>query len=192
MSLTRFDVRHLAVAVLLGVAPLTVAAADDSAPKAKPASATQPSPEVDDVPTYNLLDAMRDGLVNVEAQGRGDGRMTVSVTNTSKRKLRVVLPPGLVAQGATGQMGGMGGMGGGGMGGGGMGGGGRGGGGMGGMGGGRGGMGGGMGGGMMMGGVMPPTMGLMMLGRLIMSLAGDRDSWDQRSLMMGMMGGMGG
>ncbi len=35
-------------------------------------------------------------------------------------------------------------------------------------------------------------MGMMMLGRLIMSLIGDRDSWDQRSLMSGMMMGMGG
>ena len=92
-------------------------------------------------------------------------------------------------------MGGMGGgMGGGGMGGG-MGGGGMGGmgGGMGGggMGGGMGGMG-GMGGGMMGGGTMPPTMGMMMLGRLIMYFCGDYDSWDQRALMMGMMGGMGG
>ena len=38
---------------------------------------------------------------------------------------------------------------------------------------------------------MPATMGMMMLGRLIMSLAGERDSWDSSSLMMGMMGGMG-
>jgi hypothetical protein len=92
--------------------------------------------------------------------------------------------------GMGGMGGGMGGMGGGmgGMGGGmgGMGGG------MGGMGGGMGGMGGGMGGGGMGGGTMPASMGMMMLGRLIMSLVGDRDSWDQRSLMMGMMMGMGG
>ena len=54
--------------------------------------------------------------------------------------------------------------------------------------GGRGGM-----GGMMSGGTMPASMGMMMLGRLIMNLIGDRDSWNQRSLMMGMMmGGMGG
>ena len=95
-------------------------------------------------PEINLLDAARDGLITVEAQGRGDGRMTLSVTNRTRKALRVVLPPGIIAQGATGQFGGMGGMGGGmgGMGGGmgGMGGG------MGGMGGGMGGMGGGMGG----------------------------------------------
>ncbi|MFO0892858.1 MAG: hypothetical protein U0790_27425, partial [Isosphaeraceae bacterium] len=105
-----------------------------------------------DTPEYRLLDAMNRGLVAVEAEGKGDGRMTVSVTNQTRRQLRVVLPPGLIAQGASGQMGGMGGMGGGMMGGmGGMGGGMMGG--MGGMGGGMmggmGGMGGGMGGGMM-------------------------------------------
>ena len=56
---------------------------------------------------------------------------------------------------------------------------------------GGGGMGGGSRGGMSSG-TMPATMGKMMLGRLIMTLAGDRDSWDQKSLMTGMMGGMGG
>ena len=65
------------------------------------------------------------GAVAVEAEGTGDGRMTIKVTNQTKRRLKVVLPPGLVASGATGQFGGMGGMGGG----------------MGGMGGGMGGMG---------------------------------------------------
>jgi hypothetical protein len=63
------------------------------------------------------------------------------------------------------------------------------GGGMGGMGGGMGGMGGGMGG--MGGGTMPPMMGMMMLARMIMYFCGDFDSWDMRSLMMGMGGGMG-
>ena len=77
------------------------------------------------------------------------------MTNRTKRPLRILLPPGIVLQSATGQMGGMGGgMGGmgGGMGGGGMGG---------------GGMGGGMGGGGWVaawaaaggGGTMPPMMG---------------------------------
>ena len=54
------------------------------------------------------------------------------------------------------------------------------------MGGGMGG--GGMGGGMMgMGGMgraagtMPPTMGMMMLSRMIMYFCGDPDSWDMRS-----------
>ena len=136
--------------------------------------------------------------MSVQAEGRSDGRITVSVTNRTHKPLRVVLPPGIIAQSATGQMGGMmGGMGGGGMGGmGGMGGGGMGGG----MGGGSGGMGGGMGGGMRGGGgTMPPMMGLMTLGRLIMYFCGEYDSWDMRSLMISMMmrggmmgGGMGG
>ena len=39
--------------------------------------------------------------------------MTLSLTNESNRRLNVVLPPGLIASGATGQFGGMGGMGGG-------------------------------------------------------------------------------
>ena len=156
------------------------------------------------VPEINLLDAARDGQVSITAEGRGDGRMTLSLTNRTRQQLRVVLPPGIIAQGTTGQFGGMGGMGGGmggmgGMGGGmgGMGGGGM----MGGMGGmGGGGMGGGGGGGGMGGmgsmgrssGTMPAQMGMMMLARIIMYFCGDPDSWDMRSLMIGMMGGMGG
>ena len=49
--------------------------------------------------------------------------MTMTVTNKTRRQLKVILPPGIIAQGATGQFGGMGGGGGGmggGMGGGGM------------------------------------------------------------------------
>jgi hypothetical protein len=42
------------------------------------------------------------------------------------------------------------------------------------------------------GGTMPPMMGMMMLGQLIMNLVGDKDSWDMTSMMSGMMGGMGG
>ena len=40
-------------------------------------------------------------------------------------------------------------------------------------------------------GTMPATMGMMMLARIIMYFCGDPDSWDMRSLMIGMMGGMG-
>ena len=60
----------------------------------------------------DLLEVSRKGLVSVQAEGRGDGRMTVSVTNRTKHRLRVVLPPGIIARGAMGQFGGMGGMGG--------------------------------------------------------------------------------
>jgi hypothetical protein len=192
---------------LLALAPLGVARADDPA-TSKPATSKPAAQPAAEEPGINLLDAARSGSVVVEAEGTGDGRMMIKVTNQTNRKLKVVLPPGLVASGATGQMGGMGGMGGGmggmgggmgGMGGGmgGMGGGmgGMGGGGMGGgMGGNRGGQGGGGGGGQQL--TMPPTMGLMLVGRLIMSLVEPTESWNPASLMMGMMGmggmGMGG
>ncbi len=169
-----------------------------------------------EIPTLDLLEGLRDGSLDVRAEGMGDGRMMVSVTNRTDRRLRVVLPPGLVASGVTGQFGGggfgggggmggggmggggMGGMGGGGMGGGGMGGmggGGMGGGGMGGGGMGGGGMGGGMGGGGG-GGVMPPMMGMRLLAGLIVQLTGEFDSWDTRaqalSMSTGFGGGMGG
>jgi hypothetical protein len=208
-------IRAFAAAGLLVCLPLAqVARGDDkdkSGTSAGPARAklkgSQQKPE-QPIHEVNLLDAARDGQVTINAEGRGDGRMTLSLTNNTRRRLRVVLPPGIIAQGATGQFGGMGGMGGGmGMMGGGMGGMGGGmgmmGGGMGGMGGGMGMMGGGMGGGGMMGGMggmgrssgtMPSTMGMMMLARMIMYFCGDPDSWDMRSLMIGMMGmrGMGG
>jgi hypothetical protein len=216
----RFPLRPLVLTAIVGgvlgpLASAPLARGDDGAkaPKAKIAKSKKTTKAVAEahVPTVNLLEALKAGDIAVEAQGLGDGRMTLSITNQTHRQLRVVLPPGLIASGATGQFGGMGGMGGmgggmmGGMGGmmGGMGGmmGGMGGGMMGGMGGGM--MGGGMGmmgGGMgMMGGgmggmgggmlTMPPTFGMMMLARLIMVLVGDRDSWDMTSLSMGMMGG---
>src|SRR5690242_20348874 len=84
---------------------------ESRAQKAK-ASPSRGSTE-QDAPELNLLDAMRQGVLSVKAEGRGDGRMTMSLTNRTRRPLRIVLPPGVIAQGATGQMGGMGGMGGG-------------------------------------------------------------------------------
>ncbi len=203
--------RRRTVAAVFGgllAIPVSLAVADEPSPSAKPAAhpAAKPAPhrtkashaiKDEDLPDLNLLEAARNGDILLEAEGTGDGKMNVSVTNATNRPLKVVLPPGLVASGATGQMGGMGGMGGmmggmGGMGGGMMGG--MGGGMGGGMMGGRGGMGGGMMGGRggMMGGTMPASMGMMTLGRLIMFLVGDLSSWNFRSLMMGgMMGGMG-
>ncbi len=204
----RQSIRPLAALIAVGLVilmPLSGALAGDSKDGSRKKADPSQTKDMPDTPTINLLDAMRDHLVSVQAEGIGDGRMTMSLTNRTKRSLRVVLPPGIVAQGATGQFGGMGGMGGGmgGMGGmdGGMGG--MGGMGGGGMGGGMGGMGGGGVGGTgngMGSGTMPPMMGMMMLSRIIMYFAGDYSSWDQRSLMMGMggggmgggMGGMGG
>ena len=59
-----------------------------------------------EIPTLDLLEGLRDGSLDVRAEGMGDGRMMVSVTNRTDRRLRVVLPPGLVASGVTGQFGG--------------------------------------------------------------------------------------
>jgi hypothetical protein len=107
-------------AILLSSIPTSRVAADES--DKKPQQTTKSStaatqnaattPE-QSIPEINLLDARRQGLVSVAAEGRGDGRMTISVTNRTRHPLRVILPPGLIAEGATGHMGGMGGMGGG-------------------------------------------------------------------------------
>jgi len=70
------------------------------------------------------------GMAPGNTNGVRDGSAALLLANNTPRQLRFVLPPGIIAQGATSQLGGMGGMGGG----------------MGGMGGGMGGMGGGMGG----------------------------------------------
>jgi hypothetical protein len=176
----------------------------------------RPAQGKEEVPSVSLFDGLRSRRLAVEAEGLGDGRMTLTVTNRTDRKLRVVLPPGLVASGASGQFGGIGGgggglggglgglgggfgglgagglgaAGGGGFGGGGLGGGGFGGGGFGGGGGGFGGGGmgtGGVGGG---GGTLPAMFGMMMLGRLVMQLVAP-DTWNVASLYSGGMGGMG-
>src|SRR5262249_12381855 len=72
----------------------------------KPATTSEPKVDEDLTP-LNLLDAMKNGQVAVQAEGRSDGRVTVSLTNRTRKPLRVVLPPGIIAQSATGQMGGM-------------------------------------------------------------------------------------
>jgi hypothetical protein len=169
--------------------PLTGASADDSKDRSQRKADRSSADGDTETPALNLLDAMRDRLVSVQAEGMGDGRMTMAVTNRTKRHLRVVLPIGTIAQGATGQFGGLGGLGGGfggGIGGGGIGGGN---GGVGGIGGGNGGVGGVGVGGM---GNTPPLVGMLMISRIIISVCGDNDSWDQRSLGIGMGGMRGG
>ena len=162
-----------------------------------PAIAGGPSDE-EKVPVgpaiFSLTDGQRSGQLTVSAKGTGDGRMAVSVANKTQRPLKVVLPPGLVAVGATGQFGGAGGFGGGGGGGGGLGGGGGVGlgggigGGGGGIGGGRGGAGGRGGGSQQL--TLPPTIGMIMLGRLIMTLIEPTESWNVASLTSsGLAGG---
>ncbi len=139
------------------------------------ASEPQAAPPQAPAPSIDLFEGIRSGALSVSAQGSGDGRMVLSVKNKSSKALRVILPPGLIASGASGQFGGggFGGAGGGGLGGGGLGGGG--GGGIGGGGGGIGGGGGGIGRGAGRGGsgTLPATTGMIMLSRLIISFCGD-------------------
>ena len=42
-----------------------------------------------EIPEISLFEAVRSGDVAVEAEGSGDGRMTVSLTNRSDRQLKV-------------------------------------------------------------------------------------------------------
>ena len=174
-----------------------------SAPASDPSSAKNAEADASEV---SLTAGQRSGQLAVKAEGLGDGRMAVSVVNKTHQRLRVVLPPGLVAVGATGQFGGGGGLGGGGGfggggGGGGFGGGGGGlgGGGLGGGGGGIGGGSGGSGGGGIGGGgnqqlTLPANVGMLMLGRLIISLVEPTESWNVASLYVGSLsgGGLGG
>jgi len=91
--------------------PLVAVAADDgpegqSLPKtngAQSKTSQSQSKAEPAVPEISLLDAAKQGLISVQAEGIGDGRMTVTLKNRTNKKLHVILPPGLVAQGATGQ-----------------------------------------------------------------------------------------
>ena len=52
----------------------------DKAPQATGVDAAS----TEKIPEMNLLEAKRQGLISIQAEGRGDGRMTVSVTNRTK------------------------------------------------------------------------------------------------------------
>ncbi len=72
-----------------------------SQPSAEKAEATTNAPKANEpqeeapaeLPSLNLIDGLRTGQLAVTAEGTGDGRMTVNVTNRTHSKLRVVLPP---------------------------------------------------------------------------------------------------
>lgn len=53
--------------------------------------------------TVNILDAQRDGWIDVQVRGQGQDRVHFTLTNRAPDRLQVVLPPGLVAAAATGQ-----------------------------------------------------------------------------------------
>jgi hypothetical protein len=54
------------------------------------------------VPVH-VLQAQRDGQIELKARGNGPDRVKLEIRNTTQQRLKVVLPPGLVASAATGQ-----------------------------------------------------------------------------------------
>ena len=65
--------------------------------------AAEPDSDTAEAPTISLFDGIRSGVLKVSGEGTGGDQMNLSVTNRSTERLRVVLPPGLLASGATGQ-----------------------------------------------------------------------------------------
>lgn len=70
--------------------------------RAEPA---EPTPRADAAATdaVSILDARKAGDLTVEVRGAGQDRVKMRLKNTSGKRLKVVLPPGLVASSAAGQ-----------------------------------------------------------------------------------------
>jgi hypothetical protein len=75
----------------------------NSEPSSPPAAVT--------TETVDLLAASKTGDIKLVARGQGQERVHLSIRNTSKRRLNVIVPPGLVAASTAGQPGGAGGRG---------------------------------------------------------------------------------
>ena len=84
----------LTAALLVGLPALKSVQAEDAKtkPKVKAAAKHQTTSD-ENIPTYSLLEAMNQGLVGVDAEGRGDGRMTLSVTNNTRASFASSFPP---------------------------------------------------------------------------------------------------
>ena len=68
------------------------------------AEPSEPVPATDlEAKTVSILQARDTGELDVKVRGGGAEQVKVSLQNTTGRRLNVVLPPGLVAAGATGQ-----------------------------------------------------------------------------------------
>jgi hypothetical protein len=67
-------------ASLLALAPFSVGFAGD-----EPTTTAKPAAKPAEEPGINLLDAAKAGSVAIEAEGTGDGRMTIKVTNLTNR-----------------------------------------------------------------------------------------------------------
>src|SRR5215831_15061612 len=88
------------VATAQGPTPAT-SRPEPSAPPAEVATAT-----------VDLLQAGKAGDLTVTARGQGQDKVRMTIRNTTKRRLNVIVPPGLVAASKVGQAGGGGGRGG--------------------------------------------------------------------------------
>lgn len=61
------------------------------------------SPALPATESISVLQGQAQGLLKVDARGAGQDRVRVTLTNSSPKRLNVVLPPGLVASSVTGQ-----------------------------------------------------------------------------------------
>jgi hypothetical protein len=80
------------VALILVPAAAVARAGDD------PAKTTTTATEA-----VSVLQASRDGLLQIDARGNGEDQVQVAVRNVAARPLRVIFPPGLVAAASVGQ-----------------------------------------------------------------------------------------
>lgn len=99
---------YSAAGLVGGMIMLGGSAATAQAPTPSPAAArTEPSAPPADVATdtVDLLEAGRSGDLVVTARGQGQDKVRMTLRNTSKRRLNVIVPPGLVAASKVGQPG---------------------------------------------------------------------------------------
>lgn len=68
-----------------------------------------PAPADTTADAVHILRAERDGQIALNIRGQGEDRVRFEVRNNTDKRLKVILPPGLVAMAATGQRGGGGG-----------------------------------------------------------------------------------
>ena len=69
------------------------------------AGATDPAPAADEsTRTLGILDARDEGAIKLDVRGKGGEKVRVVMRNTSKTRLNVIFPPGLVAAAAAGQL----------------------------------------------------------------------------------------
>jgi hypothetical protein len=96
--------RHLSLARAWSAAGLLsyMLAAAAAPAWAEPGEPT-PTDDAAATPTVSILDARKAGDLKVEARGAGQDRVKLTLTNTTAKRLKVVLPPGLVASSAAAQ-----------------------------------------------------------------------------------------